>query len=207
MRIELTDPLVFEKWREHYADMSDEEHIEFCNAAEAMWPTQKHFDAKNFDFIFHKLNSPTVLEVGGWKGELAHHCLSKYKIARWDNVDFCSAAAAKTVDMGSLPYNVICPTKINWFSEKRHKPYDVFVSAHTIEHLSDEHLVQLLDYITGIPMIMLEAPINMGDNDWRGYCGTHILKMGWKKINAIMAARGYQIMQITNICYLYLGVV
>jgi hypothetical protein len=207
MKLDLDDPYVFDKWRENYSVMTNQEHLEFCNRAEARFPSQQHFTASNFEALFRDKSPwmPRVLEIGGWKGELAQHCSSRFEIESWLNVDFCVAALQKTVDMGDFlyRYGFSCPDTINWFNSPRIRDYEVCISSHTIEHLSDEHLLQLIDYISGIPMVMFEAPIGDVENDWRGYLGTHILKMGWNGVNEAMSSRGYEVERINEFCFFY----
>ncbi len=204
-RLNLDDPMVWDKWRELYYSLTPEENIEFGNDIEARYPGQQSYNVANFDYLFGEVcRAPAVIEIGGWKGELALHCMSKHVIKSWFNIDMCKAAVEKTVPMGSLPYAARFPYEFDWFArEERKQDYDVCVSAHTIEHLSDRHLIQLIDYIRGIGLIMFEAPISPKGDNWDGYHGTHMLTMGWNGVNASMEGRGYRVHQINGQCYLY----
>ncbi len=201
--IDVNDPNVFNKWRAAYSTMTDAEHLEFCNAAEAKWPVQQSFTFSNFNSLFANIGgSVNVVELGGWKGELAGRCLAKFPIATWTNLDFCGAAIGKTVTTDSR-YSAYLQNSPTWFRSPRASHFDVCVSAHMIEHLSDEHLLELLDWIKGIPVVMFEAPISYGDNNWDNYPGTHILKMGWNRINDEMHVRGYDFESVNPDCFTY----
>ena len=95
----------------------------------------------------------------------------------------CKAAVDKSLVIDK--YTPIFPDDFEWFKKPRIEQYDVCVSAHTIEHLSDEHLIHLINHISGIPVVMFEAPIGEYSNDWRGYFGTHMLQIGWNQITEL----------------------
>ncbi len=201
--IDVNDPQVFNKWRAAYETMTDEEHLLFCNAAEAKWPTQKSFTYSNFESLFKKAPpNLSVVEIGGWKGELAEKCLSNFPIEKWSNFDFCGAAIGKTIpsDKRYIAYLQNSPA---WFRNYRKEEFDVCVSAHMIEHLSDAHLIELLDWIKGIPVVIFEAPLLDGENNWHDYYGTHILKMGWDKIKDEMSLRGYIPERLNQHCFIF----
>ncbi len=204
MKIDINDPNVFNQWRAAYDTMTDAEHLEFCNEAEAKWPNQQSFTYSNFEHLFknNALPNVSVIEIGGWKGELANKCLENFPIWRWANFDFCGAAIGKTV-MTDKRYKAHLQNSPTWFRRPRTEQFDVCVSAHMIEHLSDAHLIELLDWISGIPTVMFEAPISDGENNWHNYYGTHILKMGWNRINDEMQARGYDFDRINQHCFIY----
>lgn len=151
------------------------------------------------------MNGFKVVEVGGWKGELAQYCLSKYsnEIRDWTNIEFCENAIKKTVPMDSR-YEAICPKSFCWFTKgHRLTGYDIFVSAHTIEHLSDDHMARLIQAISGISVVMFDAPLTAEGEDWNDFLGTHKLKMGWNKVNGLMIREGYTSEQVNKGCYIY----
>ncbi len=201
-RLDVNDPNVFDKWRDLYYDLTEAENIEFGYDMEAKYPHQKSFDEQALCSLFETLPTGNrVVEVGGWKGELAACISSKYpeRIYSWHNIDMCKAAIEKSVPQSNLRYMPIFPFKFDWFTEERTIEYDVFVSAHTIEHLTGSHVIQLLNWANGIPNIFLEAPIaESGQANWQGYQGTHILECGWDVIDLYMAAAGYSLKKINE---------
>ncbi len=202
-RLNLEDPKVWDVWRSLYSELTQEENIQFGYDINAIYPHQQSFTVSNYDLLFSRFPGRTVMEIGGWKGELAHYCLTRYPIKQWTNFEICQAAVEKTVPMTALPFSVVMPNRFDWFKDKRPVDFDVCVAAHTIEHLSDEHLVDLVEHIKGTPIVMFEAPIQPAGDDWTGYQGTHILKMGWNGVNAAMRAAGYVPEQINQHCFLY----
>jgi len=206
-RLDVNDPKVFDKWRELYYDLTHEENIQFGYDMEAKYPGQASFDAPGIQAILSTVeNKPNkVLEIGGWKGELAQCTCAQSPgdFLSWTNIDMCKAAVEKSVHVSSVPYRAHFPDRFDWFISPREEWFDVCISAHSIEHLTDKHLLQLMDWIKGIPVVIFEAPITNTGQTWDGYFGTHILEMGWTRLNQEMAARGYEATKHTDILYSY----
>jgi hypothetical protein len=202
-KLDLDHAGVWDKWRSLYSVMSSEDHREFYNRVAAKYPNQEHHDTSLFLNLFKSIHpGARVVEVGGWKGELAKKCLAEFMIKSWTNYEFCEDACRQSV-CTDWRYQAYAPDAFDWFKSRDLSSFDVFVSAHTIEHLSDSHLTELLHSLKSVPVVMLEAPICIHGNDWAGYPGTHILRMGWAAINTIMCGYGYGIERLTDICYLY----
>lgn len=205
MKFDLNDKDVWDKWRAAYNTLSDADQLEFANAIAAKFPTQQHATRSHFDKLFGELSGPaSVIEIGGWKGELADYCLKNYPlINEWLNVEFCSVAAENYV-CSHPKYEVLIPYRFDWFKIPMPvESFDVALAAHVIEHLSDEHLGELVHTLSGIKTICFEAPIGEHENNWSGYEGTHILKMGWQGVNALMRKQAYAPQKLSDTCYIY----
>lgn len=202
MILDINDPNCWNKWRELYDKLSDNEQQEFMSAIESKYPEQKHFTHSNYDLVFSDKEFPAVIEIGGWKGELAEYCLKKFNIGSWINFEICKAAINKTVPLTG-PYLAFFQTRFNWFTSKRDLDANILVAAHVIEHLSDNHLTQLIKWISGIETVVFEAPIDMARNNWTDYTGTHKLLMGWNEINRLMKAEGYCAQEINPSCFIF----
>ncbi len=210
-RINTDDPKFFDWWRANYDNLTHEENIEIGNQLEEKYPYQGSYNFEHLLRIFGdpkkpfgaKLYNMSVLEIGGWKGELACSCLQQWPqaISGWTNIDMCKAAVDKGLKHEKLIH--VFPGHFDWFKNPRTTNFDICISTHTIEHLSDEHLVQLIEHIKGIPIVMFEAPIGDGESNWDGYHGTHILKMGWAKINNLMLRNKYFVRKLSDWSYLY----
>ena len=198
--LDVNDPLVFDKWRELYHELTSEEQSAFYNALEVRFPHQQSFTLSNFQRFFNG-ESGHVLEVGGWKGELANHFVGNGLM--WTNIELCQNAIDKTVPK-HLNYMVVKPIEYNWFNMFKHGGiYSHFVSAHMIEHITDSQLQDMLNMIKGIKRVILEAPISNNENNWKGYFGTHILKMGWDQIDEIMKGYRYKVTVYNQHCHVY----
>lgn len=202
-RLDVNDPNVFDKWRALYYDLTLEEQEQFGRDMEEKYPHQQSYTLSNFEHLFNRFPGCHVLEIGGWKGELADTCLKKFDIKGWHNIDYCRAAVEKSI-CHPARYSAYCPSNFFWFKGDRSHMADIAIAAHVIEHLTDEDCFDLMRYLNGISRIMFEAPIAMnGETTWDGYIGTHILKMGWDKICDHMKSMGYSVEQINPHCFLF----
>jgi len=208
-QLSVDDVDFFNKWRKNYYVLSEDQHLLLSNQLADKYPHQKHFNEaiflKEFQILSDRLGQGiSVLEVGGWKGELASTILSKYpNIESWMDIDICSATIINNVCLDPRYLKKIA-SRFNWFEENRSNPFHVCVCAHTIEHLSWTDLIGLIDYMDGIPTIIFEAPISQEDGElWNNYPGTHILEVGWKTINSYMQDLGYSVTQLSEFVYRY----
>jgi len=181
------DIILFDQWRENYDSMSSDEQIKFYNEIEKYYPEQKSFTLKYYDYLFANYQDVDVVEIGGWKGELADYCLKKYPIKSWINYDITTEALNKSVCKDTR-YKVKA-VSFNWMDSETIES-DVCLASHVIEHLSDNDLRKLIQCIKS-KVILFEAPIKKGLNDWTGYPGTHILKMGWDQIDTMFQKKIY----------------
>lgn len=204
-RLDVSDPKVFDKWRELYSELTHEENIQFGYDMEKAYPHQASFNPAPIETVLAGLNRPRVFEVGGWKGELALHMFKKELVSEWTNFDMCKAAVEKTLpELKDYKYYPIFPTSFDWFGREFTKPLcDIAISCHTIEHLTDSDLKKLITYLSITPKVLFEAPIGEGPSDWTGYQGTHILKMGWTEIDKAMAVHKYRPTKLTDWMRLY----
>lgn len=207
-RLNPSDPKVFDKWRELYWELTDEEHLDFMEDCCKVFGDQKHFTYGFFSRVFDVLRDVRVMEVGGWKGELAQQCLKDHyeKIITWDNYEVCKGAIEQTVDMKSVKYHPLFQPTFDWFKKERPKQdkYDICISSNMIEHLANQHFEKLLDYIQGIPLVLFEAPLLKSGQRWEDYFGTHILGYTWTEVHEAMEDRGYKkYKKLGEDCYLY----
>lgn len=197
-RLNLDDPRVWDRWRELYEDLSHEENIQFGNEIFARYPVQKSFNAVGILAALKiecAAKSISVLEVGGWRGDLALAAFEQLGcgITQWTNIDMCRAALDRPPEgLLAYPYVPFFPDSFKWFSGRQPlKSFDVFVSAHTIEHLSDHDALDLLDHVSNARTMILEIPITDQGQRWDGYEGTHILGLGWNAIEDHLATKGF----------------
>lgn len=206
-RLNVEDSNVFNKWRALYSDLSDQEQMEFYDDLEKTYPDQKSFTKEFYDAVFfkHAGEFKRVVEVGGWKGELASYCFDSYKIESWVNIELCRSAIAKTVPVNGN-YVIANFNKFKWWNYSDFSG-DVFIASHFIEHISNNDFRSLIEWIAPrFDYVLFEAPLNAGENNWENYLGTHILKFGWNDINKIMAQAGFNYLEPEEIkkdCFMY----
>ena len=140
---------------------------------------------------------PKVLEIGGWKGELASEVLLKDKnIILWHNYDICSNAINKNV-CESERFKGIVLTDFAW-NLNIFNDYNVCILSHIIEHIKKHELIKFFDKIKHIKYVYIDAPLNDPYNriKWKNYCGTHILECEWKDITNML--KNYKEVIISN---------
>jgi len=180
--------LDWDAWRAGYDEMTFADQQAFYREVAELYPLQESANVcmahDAFDLI--EQEHLTVIELGGWNGRLASQMLARGDIAIWFNFDLVDVPQA--ISSAEPRYNQVVLD--DWFWAERRKA-DVFVAAHTIEHLSAAHLRQLIACLD-VSWVYLEAPLEAGPRDWTGYAGSHILDIGWEGVGGIMLANGYK---------------
>lgn len=194
-RLSFDAPGVFDLWRKLYDTLTEQEHREFYDDLERYYPHQQSFTIGWWFWAFshiQKKQNCTVLEVGGWKGELAERVLSVFGgISTWTSVELSREAIKKTI-CNDERFSSVAPPVFRWFAYGECPPVDVFVASHVIEHLHNKDLLRLLRFLKNIPVVLFEAPISEFRNDWTGYHGSHILTLGWQSIDKAMKKNGFE---------------
>lgn len=194
------DVAAFDRWRAAYDRMSYADQVAFYNQVEVDHPHQVHFDASAFLAFLHEIapgfRLMCVLEVGGWKGELAQAVLPQMVcIDEWVNYEVSERARDLSVCSDGR-YFVIVPGDFAWNITL--PDADVFVCSHTIEHIKARHLAALLDNLPdSIYYVGLQAPLPESETavDWSGYWGSHILEIGWAQVIEMMRERGFRLLE------------
>ncbi|MEE9365431.1 MAG: hypothetical protein V3W44_01990 [Dehalococcoidales bacterium] len=192
------DVATFDAWRENYLHMTYREQQEFYDRVEVEHPHQAAFAAAHFGRFFEHIQEVLevayVLEVGGWKGELACKMLAAASlpgISVWCNVEICQRAVDRGV-CDSSRYTTFVPRSFPWNVEL--PPANIFAASHFIEHITRNDLDMLIQNLPDtVRYIGLEAPIPDGGNDidWTGYHGSHILEIGWRSAERLLMNNGF----------------
>ena len=182
----------FNEWREKYSLYSFKEQKEIINRLELRYPKQRQFNFKEVSNFLKDIPKPKVLELGGWKGELASEILAQNKnVILWHNYDICSNAIDKSVCKDKR-FKAILLTDFAWnldiFSE-----YNTCVLSHVIEHIRKHELEKFFNKIKHIKYIFIDAPLNDPYllRGWKNYAGTHILECGWDCVKNML--KGYNL--------------
>lgn len=210
-KLDINSENVFDTWRELYETLTTEEQKEFHNDIELKYPEQAHFHSENVDWLlsFMLIDNESVLfdivEMGGWKGDLAKHCIDKNgkNINKWTNMELCENAINKSV-FSDTRYMPMQPDSFTWFENSKLKG-DCFISTHVIEHLSNKHFISLVDYLSenNYKYVLFEAPLYNNDHNWKGYLGTHILGFGWESVVREMSAKGFELLHSGVDCRIF----
>ena len=191
-RTSIMDRKYFDKWREDYDSMTNQEqkkrHIDIANT----YGNQQSYNLKAYQKADLK---GQIVEIGGWKGELADHMLKEnLNILSWTNIEFCTHMEHVCKD---FRYKVIEPKEFRWWL---HNPEylkgDCLIASHFIEHISNTDILSLfVDTISksSLKRLLLDAPIvEKGECNWSNYLGTHILKYSWSDIISILESLGFK---------------
>ena len=192
----------FDRYRRDYAAMSFVEHQHLYRIIERAYPDQTHYDEQAVAAFFTELLAadvvPSVLEIGGWKGELANAMLTQFRdIRSWHNIEICAEAIEKTVCHDQWA-RYTCDTGTDFFWNEKPTWIQIFntlVLSHVVEHMRLQDFAGTIAHCAsnGIDYIYLDVPHITEDSHktWRGWTNTHVLEGGWNDIEGILAQHGY----------------
>ncbi|MEE9439557.1 MAG: hypothetical protein V3V14_11195 [Saprospiraceae bacterium] len=172
----------FNKYRKEYDSYSFKQLQEIYNELELLYPKQEHFTTEYIERFLTNIPSPKIMELGGFKGELASQILAKNKrILLWHNYDICPNSIEKTMCKDKR-YKAILLEDFAWNLDI-FDSYNVCILSHTIEHIKQKQLKRFFDKIKNVKYIYIEAPMRLS---WNNTPTTHILECGWKAITNML---------------------
>jgi hypothetical protein len=202
----------FNEWRAKYDEMTDLDQYLFYEQAYKEHPQE--FSACHptsvLEFFeeFCPIEGGDVVEIGGFRGELAKFVLPHLNVRSWHNLDICEAALKDSVCTDSRYKPIPVP-----FHFWEHGPYgsgSILISVHCIEHLSVADFTAAIDIFPGVapglvdleidpetgvlPLqaIYLDAPLPAIEGiDWHDECSTHKFEGSWRDVDVILAARDF----------------
>lgn len=196
-RLKITSwKLNFDNWRKEYDNLSYSQQQAFYTQMVKDHPDQSQHNKEVVSYFLNSIDAPylSVLEMGGWNGELAQDMLFKHpNILRWDNYEITHYAQEWSICKDSR-YSVNIPNDFIW-NIVLPEHYNIFLSSHTIEHIKGKDFITLIENLPQtIQYIYLEAPISLSstNRDWTGDFSTHILELGWKQITEILKEKGFE---------------
>lgn len=171
-------------WRADYDTMSWRDQLAFYAMVERLHPDQRFYSADSVREFLRRSGAASVLEIGGWKGELAAEV---GPTARWLNIEIFPNAI-----LHGPPgdwYRVMVPSDFIW-NVGLPQGYDVLIMSHTVEHIRARELEKIIEQFNG-DWVYIEAPLHEAGRDWHGYGGTHVLEIGWPEVDAILSRNGF----------------
>lgn len=194
----------FDEWRNRYEAMTLEEQVAYHNELEKKYPDQAHYHLEWVKQAFSCLNTeqavfkPRVLEFGAWKGDLAEEIIKSGLVSHWFGIEICDNAI-KNTHCKRPEFTYHKPIRFDWWNSeslyhlKELMNYDIIIATHFIEHLSNQHFEQLINFCDTVPVVYFEAPLSNEGQKWDGYEGTHKLEYGWNQVIEIMQKHGYEL--------------
>lgn len=176
----------WDRWRANYDSMSWRDQLDFYSMVERLHPDQQFFTAPSVLQFLREAGSPSslcVLEIGGWKGELA---AAVGPTKRWLNIEIFPEAIRYGPREGW--YRAMVPHDFIWNAGVP-IGYDVLIMSHTIEHIRFHEFTKIIEQFDGA-WVFLEAPLHDQPRDWRGYGGTHVFEAGWGDVDDLMGRHG-----------------
>jgi len=120
----------------------------------------------------------TVVELGCYRGTLAKQILEiNDNIEVWYGYDLCHLALKNRVVEDGRFHPVYMDTQ--WYNQD-HDPFDVFISTHTLEHMTNPEVRQTIVkiYESCELAVYLELPVLESGKTWRGGASSHVLRWG-----------------------------
>lgn len=177
----------WDAYRAAYDLMSWDDQRAFYDRVWDQHPVQLHYDAEACARFLEATRPATVMEIGGWRGELAGEMLARYDwIGSWHNREVCAGAATNPAT-DDPRYRANVPTTWPWHVPLR---AEAFVASHTIEHMNARQLDELFR-ATSARAMFLASPLTDDGQDWAGYGGSHVLTIGWRDVIALAATHGF----------------
>jgi len=187
----------WDAYRRAYPLMTYAQVADFHRRVWASFPDQENCSRDLLARFFESVPSGSqVVELGGWRGEMADHILSRRADLRgWLNMEICEDAVALPVTADPR-YVAVHPKTWPWERPLRDR-YEVAVLAHVIEHMLSPQLARLVPWLSagGVRRIYVEAPLRDKPRSWRHSTSGHILDIGWDGVVSLFGKHGYCLQQ------------
>ena len=142
-----------------------------------------------------KRNNLSVIEYGGHDGGLADMVMKNHHHLKWLNVDIIPHKFKKQLENYDYQEHIL--ENEVWIEKPNLKIYDIFLSSATLEHISDEEIIQLFDYIRSqeIKYLILLITITPKGSNWKNYKGSHVLRTGSIGLKKMLSEQGYKLLE------------
>jgi hypothetical protein len=186
----------FDRYRKLYDSFSFDYKIDLASKWLIQFPEQAHFDIIPVTYWLESIvpNPSLILEIGGWRGDLAEKVLLTFKhIEIWHNYDLLkNNNYQKCYDKR---YKLISLEDYLWHLSLNCE-YNALIAKHMIEHINWKEFIELAKWIpAGIRTVLFEAPLPpSGENiNWKGDHSSHILEKGWEQVINEMKSYGFSV--------------
>ena len=196
----------FDTYRKKYDSFTFAKKQKIASRWLIQYPEQAHFD---FDPVKYWLENvvvkPTsVLEIGGWRGDLAQTALTDFSfIDRWHNYDLIENNGSQKCQ--DHRYSLITLKDDLWRTSLSFR-YNALIATHMIEHINWMEFTELAGWIpVGIVTVLFEAPLPFSEENfsWKGDHSSHVCEKGWEQVNSEMKKHGFNIVYSVNNTVIY----
>lgn len=202
--------LDWDLWRSNYSTLTFDQHKQVYDGISPKIANQKCYNLKMYLSAFEllekqnvKLKEMNVVELGSHDGRLALNCMKRFKINKWTGYEISKWVVDRTLPEAKQQGFVNIEMNDQLWKMENIGKFDIFICSHTIEHLTNNDYSNLINFLCNqnqTKIMILEIPIGARKYDWKGYGGTHILKMSKDEfINEIKSRKYSYISLIPNI--------
>jgi acetyltransferase-like isoleucine patch superfamily enzyme/glycosyltransferase involved in cell wall biosynthesis len=176
----------FDEWRACRDDMVYEDHVAYYNALYAQYPEQHYCQMDEARRFVRQLPAGTkVLELGGWKGEVAASVLDECPaIERWHNFEL--SAKAVRAGLEHPRYTADVADTFVWDLESIPDSTVLFAS-YVFEHMRGKEIDHLLSRLSSVQQVYVESSLPQSGSgiSWNGTQTTNVLEIGWREVEAL----------------------
>lgn len=179
-------------FRSIYQDLTFDELAEINDTVDELYPIQEQYHAVFFARMFREIGPQPlkVVELGCHRGQLARRMFRNFNnIESWVGYDF-----TKPVEKTICADKRFQPVALSdWFHKTDLPEFNVFVCSHTLEHLSQEQVMETLNHINGADYILTETPIPEHGISWNNWTCTHVLTAGLGHVREWLLDNKYEL--------------
>jgi hypothetical protein len=196
----------FNRYRKNYDSFSFAQKQKMASRWLEQYPEQAHFDtAPVKHWLENYVKRPcSVLEIGGWRGDLANKMLTDYNyIQSWHNYDLIEDNSYQKCH--DLRYKLITLKDDLWHISLVYN-YNALIATHMIEHINWREFIELAGWIPlNIETVLFEAPLPASEEslNWNGDYSSHVFEKGWEQVNAEMRKHGFRVEYTENNSVIY----
>lgn len=170
----MIDVEALDDYRTRYrAGMPYQAHREFYDLLASEYPDQNYWDGEQVAAFLDWSMPAWVCELGGWDGQLAAAMLQhRESIVAWVNYEL--ADVPQHCNDSAYHFNV--GDGWLWGDGPYSIPCDAFVASHSLEHLTEQHLTELIAALD-CDYAYVDVPLDGEGSNWNGTTTTHVLEL------------------------------
>jgi hypothetical protein len=185
-----------DRYRKSYNSFSFDYKKKMAGKWLKQYPEQAHFDITPIKYwLENSVPRPaSVLEIGGWRGDLAEIVLSSFgHILLWHNYDLIKYNDYQKCS--DKRYKLFTLEKDLWFKSPECE-YNALIASHMIEHINWIEFTKLCEWIPeSVKTVLFEAPLAKSAENfkWKGDHSSHVLEKGWEQVITEMRNHGFSV--------------
>lgn len=189
-------PYSFDEWRLRRDRLSYIEHVAFYDAIYDHHPNQHYCDiAEARRFAEQLPNGSRILELGGWKGEVAATLLESCpRIMHWHNFELSTKAIRS--GLAHSRYTADLGDDFIWNLPELPET-NILFAAYVLEHLRTHEIEKLLKRLPRISEVFVESPLPLQGIGltWEGSKSTNVLEIGWQELEDLFQRYGFDVVR------------